>query len=156
VVLSLFVQTSLPGGDFALFNVLGHLDPSLFRPFLLLLKRESVDLDEIESSTKVFLGSDRMRRVRYSLPTIFRRLFRVAADHDILVGALELDSTYLTYRAGRLLRKPTIGWVRTTLDRYLDYKQHWHLPLLRAVYPKLDRVVFLNEYAATSVQNKSA
>ncbi len=148
----LFVHTSLPGGDRSLFNVLRNLDPGRFRTTLFLLKPECVNADEIAGSTDLIMGGRRAGRIRYALPGLLRNLIALAASHDIVVGALELDSTYLAWLAAKINRKPVIGWVRTTLEGYLNYKQKWHVPLLRAIYPRLDRVVFVNRHAASSIE----
>jgi glycosyltransferase involved in cell wall biosynthesis len=149
----LFAQTSLPGGDRSLYNILRNLDRDKFQLTLFLFKPECVNAGEISGSAELIIGSRHTGRVRYSLVTIFRRLVRLAGDHDIVVGSLELDPTYLAYLAARLRHKPVIGWVRIALKEYLKLRQRWHRPLVRAVYPRLDRVVFNALDAASSTRN---
>jgi glycosyltransferase involved in cell wall biosynthesis len=149
----LFVQTSLPGGDRSLYNILRNLDPDEFQTTLFLLKPECVNADELAGSTQLLVGSKRIGRLRRHLASIFGRLVRVVAAHDIVVGSLELDSTYLVYLATRVHPRPVVGWVRIALKEYLKLKQSWHVPLVRMVYPRLDRVVFNAIDAAASTQD---
>lgn len=149
----LFAQTSLPGGDRSLYNILRNLDRDRFQLTLYLFKPECVNANEISASTELVIGSSHSGRIRYGLGTIFNRLVRLAGAHDILIGSLELDPTYLTYLAARIRHKPVIGWVRIALKEYLKLRQRWHRPLVRAIYPRLDKVVFNALDAASSTQD---
>lgn len=91
-------------------------------------------------------------KMRYELPLIFLRLVRVARRYDVLVGGLELHSTYLAAAVARLLGKPVIGEVQTPLEYVMRAGERLLGALARLTYPRLDAVVAVSEGVAHGVR----
>src|SRR5688572_14188789 len=81
---------------------------------------------------------------RMGLPSQLWNIWRAARGHDLIVSWMELTPTYVCYLAGKLRRRPVIGWVHANLSRVFELNQrprNLHLPVMRRVYPKLAAVM---------------
>jgi glycosyltransferase involved in cell wall biosynthesis len=128
------------GAERGVLNVMGNLDRTLFRPDLFLMKRDGVYWNEIPKDVTVFCGTDKLR-VRRAFAAVARRYCAIARSYDVLVGGLELESTYLAWLAGKIWNKPVVGWVHVALGEYLKGQPRWHRPAVAYVYPRLDKIV---------------
>lgn len=131
-------------------SLLRHLAGSSVEPRLFLLKRQGAFLPEVPPELPLRWAAGPDSRLRGALPRVVGRLAAEAARVDVVVGALELDATYLAWAAARLARRPVIGWVHTALAPYLQGFSRLHPPVVRALYPRLDGVIFVSRGAALS------
>jgi glycosyltransferase involved in cell wall biosynthesis len=128
------------GAERGVLNVMGNLDKTLFRSDLFLMKRDGVYWNEIPEHVTVFCGTDKLR-VRKALAAVARRYCAIERGYDVLVGGLELESTYLAWLAGKIWNKPVVGWVHVALGEYLKGQPRWHRPAVAYVYPRLNKIV---------------
>src|SRR5271167_4105575 len=128
------------GAERGVLNVMGNLDRALFKSDLFLMKRDGVYWKEVPEHVSVFCGTDKSR-LRTALVAVGRKYLTIARRYDVLVGGLELESTYLAWLAGKLWKKPVVGWVHVALAEYLKGQPLWHRRAVAYVYPRLDRIV---------------
>ncbi len=149
----LFVLPTVSGGgaERVVLNLLRYLDRGKYDLTLLLFKREGVYWDEIPNDIKVVYATSRGHRY-VTFPWVLLRLFFEARRHDIIIAGLELLPTYLSYLAGRLANRPVIGWVHTNFGTYIHCLSFLHRPLLKYVYPRLAKVVFVSDGALVSMR----
>lgn len=143
----LFVMQDLArnGAVRAALNLLRHLDRERFDIVLYVLRRAGVCLSEVPQDVALVAASRKQRYSKYLAPYYLLGLWRQARTCDIIVGASTLRMTYLCYLAGRLARKPVIGWIQVVMDRWLEGCRGWHTRAVRFIYPKLSRVVCVSE-----------
>lgn len=84
-------------------------------------------------------------------PRIMRSLMKCAREADVVVGGLELHPTYFAYFCGRMINRPVVGWVHTSMRKHLQLFRRRHLIYTRLIYPRLERVVVLSQAAADSL-----
>lgn len=151
---ALFILPDLnPGGaERMTLRLLGDLTARGFEPTLFLLKREGLFLSEVPADVRVVGALEADAQVDCNAPLIVRRLLKCARDTDVVVGALELEPTYFGYLCGRMLNRPVIGWVRTSMSKHLQLLSRWHRILTRLIYPRLESVVLLSQSAADSLE----
>jgi glycosyltransferase involved in cell wall biosynthesis len=128
------------GAERGVLNVMGNLDKALFRADLFLMKRDGVYWNEVPQDVSVFCGTDKLR-LRNAFAAVVWRYCVVARSYDVLVGGLELESTYLAWLAGKIWNKPVVGWVHVALAEYLKGQPRWHRRAVAYVYPRLDKIV---------------
>ena len=150
----LFVMSDLNGGgaERVVLTVSRHLDRQRFKPSLFLLKNEGVYWDEVSADTPVRCGAAGSSRLRYRALGVLNKLVVEAAKNDVVVGTLELLSSYFAYLAGALNRKPVIAWVHTDLNRHLPLygSASIHRLMIRLVYPRFRKIVFPSHSARDS------
>lgn len=90
-------------------------------------------------------------KLRRALPQIARRIAKVATSYDVILGGLELDSTFLALFAARFANKKSAGLVHTELDQFLSFNPSWvRYRLMRFVHPRLDVVVAVSDATRAS------
>ncbi len=148
----LFVLSDLQGGgaERTVLDLLRNFDSSKYACTLFLLSREGTYWQEVPRGIQV-VSVGTKGRLRYRLPTVMAKLLPQAIKARVIVGALELEPTYLAFTAGRLARRPVIGWVHTTMDQHLQHVPAWHEAPVRRVYPRLQHVVFPSQGSAEAL-----
>lgn len=154
----LFVLLNLAGGgaERVVLDVLRHLDTTVFDPLLLILKREGVYWDEIPAGLRVEHLVEGGRRFRQSLPHVASTVIERARSADVIVGCLELDSTYFALFGGLIARRPVVGWVHIALEPYLRIVAPQARRWVRWTYPRLTAAVCPSEGAARSLRSVTA
>jgi glycosyltransferase involved in cell wall biosynthesis len=153
-VKALFILPNLgPGGaERMTLRLLGDLTARGLDLTLFLFSHEGLFLSEVPADVKVVGALESYRQVGRNSPFILRRLLKSARNTDVIVGALELEPIYFAYLCGRMLNKPVIGWVRTSMSKHLRLLSRWHTTLTKVIYPRLESVVLLSQGAATSLE----
>lgn len=148
----LFVLVNLQGGgaERVLLNILRGLDSEKFEPTLLLFKREGAYWSDIPDHVRVVCATEG-GKLRWSLPFILFALLREARTQDLVIGALELIPTYAAWICGRLLNKPTIGWVHVALDEYIAQEAPAHRLFAKFVYKRMKHLVFVSRGVKSSL-----
>lgn len=138
-----FILPDLGGGgaERATLDIVAHLDRRTFEPLLFLVKGTGAYLGEVPDGVEVVTALDAITRVRNHLPQVVGAACRAARSADLVVGALEMDATYLAALAGRITGRPAIGWVHTDLTRFRVRGGPVHRLLEAAAYRSLARVV---------------
>jgi glycosyltransferase involved in cell wall biosynthesis len=138
----LFVLPNLQGGgaERVTLDLLGHLDRGRCQPTLFLLKREGAYLADVPPDLRLAWGVSG-GRLRYWAGAVLRALVREAAQHDVVVGALELTATYMAAVAARAVGRPLVAWVHTDLTRYLQVAGPIHRLVAPLLYRRLPVVV---------------
>ncbi len=149
---------SLAGGgaERVVLDVLRRLDTNVFDPSLLILKREGVYSDDVPDGLRVDYLVDGGQRFRYALPRVAGTVIERARSADIVVGCLELDSTYFALFGGLIARKPVVGWVHTALEPYLRIVAPRARRWVRWTYPRLTAAVCPSAGAADSLRAVTA
>ncbi len=149
----LFVLPNLQGGgaERVVLTILRYLDTSKYSLTLFLFKREGVYWNEIPSNVRVICVLER-GRLRLNLHRIFLLLLKEAKSQDVLVGGLELISSYMVYLAGWLVKKPAIGMVHISLPDYLQNESRIRNWLAKRFYARMKRLVFVSNGAVQSMR----
>jgi len=149
----LFILPSLGGGgaEKGTLNIIRSLDRKKYAPILFLLKKDGILWDEIPADVAVITGLQPNQRIRFNFIMLFKKLLHVAQQADILIGALELVSTYIAVFAGLLLRLPVLGIVCIDLKFYPPAKQLLHRILIRLTYPRLKRCIAVSSGVENSI-----
>lgn len=120
-------------------------------PTLLLIRRRGEWLDRVPAGARLecALGSD--APVARNALAAARKALACARDCDVVVGALEHESSYLAWIAARRHGRPAVGWIHAMMGEHLRELAPAHARLARLVYPRLDRLVFPSRAAADSL-----
>jgi glycosyltransferase involved in cell wall biosynthesis len=142
-VKALFVLPDLQGGgaERAVITLLRHFNTRRIEPTLVLLKNEGVYFHEVGRGTRLELILPAKRSLRTSMHVTLPALYRLARQHDVVVGALELVATYMAVIAGRLARKPVVGWIHANLEQYLTGRLKWHTYMVPRLYQNLESII---------------
>lgn len=152
-ILFVVANLNMGGAEKSTINIARSLAKDNYRVSIFLLKDEGVLRSELSDSVNIYFGSD--GPIRYKFFTVLWKLFRVIKEHDIIIGALELLPTYLSYTLAKLLRKKAIGWVHTDLTLYLSDKNMFDNLLARLFYSLSNNIVFVSEGAKSSLYKSS-
>jgi len=149
----LFILPDLNGGgaERVVLNLLRHLSPDRYQITLFLIKEQGIYWDEVPSYVRVVCAT-RRGRAPYILPWVLAKLLPLAKSHDVVIGALELNATYLAYLAGRLLGKPVLGWVHINLPEHITHYRTYHQVAVRHIYRHLNDVVFVSSHAMAAAK----
>lgn len=149
----LFILPNLTGGgaEKATLTLIQKLSRKDFQPILFLIRNEGDYWDLVPEDTKVITVLKSNQKTVFHLLKIFRKLFEVARGVDLMVGSLELTSTYLAAIVGFFFDIPSIGWVHTNIAASSKSQNVFHKILLRNIYPKLKFVIAVSEGVAKSL-----
>ena len=153
---ALFILPNLHmgGAERMTLRLLRDLNRRGLEPTLFLIKREGLFLSEVPTDVRVVSTLDgEAQSSRSSRRLLLSKLLKYARDTDVVVGALELGPTYLAYLSGRILNKPAIGWVHTSMGKHLRLFSRWQRIFTRLVYPRLGAVVVVSRGAADSLES---
>ncbi len=150
----LFILPNLQGGgaERVVLNVIRALDQTKFKPILFLIKNTGDYWNEVPENVEIVVALESNQQSRLNALKILFKLLKVSRRVDIIVGALELSATYYAVVAGLILRKPTVGWVHTDLNRYLAIQKPFHSKLVRWLYPHLMVIIAVSSGAAKTVE----
>lgn len=131
-------------------DIIQGLDKKRFSPRLFLIEDDiqlwDQPLHELDIRTALRARESKLKFYKW-LP----RLLGEAQQADVIIGGMELTSTYLAAIAGTLLRLPSVGWVHMDFDRFVPQHAALHRSLMRLLYPRLNRVVAVSRGAAESL-----
>lgn len=108
--------------------------------------------DDLLEGIPVTYGAEPGESPLRHLPKVLGRLFRVAQRNDVLIGGLEMGPSFLVALFGKLLGKPSVGFVRNSLPELLMEIPSYYRTLTRWFYPALTRVVAISSGIQTSVE----
>lgn len=129
------------GAERVTIDYLAHMDKKKFEPILIVLRKQGSLLSELPSDIRVVFVSEVEKRGAFDIFKVFRILFKEAKDVHIIVGTLELTTTYLAALVGKLLGKPSVGWVHTILKYFPPANKKAHKLLSSVFYPMLNSVI---------------
>ena len=154
----LFVLPDLSAGgaEQSTLWLIEHLRARGIDPTLFLLRRRGAFLDRLDPSAKVVWALEDDASIHRNAAVVMRKLLASVRESDLVVGALELESTYFAWMCGRLLRRPVIGWVHAVMNEHLKELNAVHTHITRLVYPRLDRIVVPSQGAADSLARVAA
>jgi glycosyltransferase involved in cell wall biosynthesis len=149
----LFILPNLTGGgaERATLQLLGRLRACGFDPTLLLMRREGALLTQVPEQLRVVCAMEAGAKLYWNAPRLMRKLLALARECDIIVGALELEPCYLAWLAGRITRRPVVGWIHAVMSEYLGKLSSVHRAMARQVYPRMDKLVFPSHASADSL-----
>jgi glycosyltransferase involved in cell wall biosynthesis len=138
----LFILSSLDGGgaERVMLNAIRYIDKSKYAPVIFIIKGKGVYWNEIPEGVPYIVALKGHQRLSPNFISLFVKLFKVAVKSHVIVGSIELDSSYLAAIMGVLLRRPRIGWVHTSLSNFLLKMPLRHRILLPVFYPLLNTV----------------
>jgi glycosyltransferase involved in cell wall biosynthesis len=147
----LFVMTDLTVGGAQ--RVMLHLIQGLLNKGLtadiFLLKGQGEFMGDIPVGSKLFSGPQ--GRLLFKAPQTITALAKVAKQYDVIIGALELTPSYFAKAAAILSGKPFIGWVHTTIERYLKKSSAAARLVARVFYSRCENLVFVSNGASSSM-----
>jgi glycosyltransferase involved in cell wall biosynthesis len=108
--------------------------------------------DDLLEGIPVHYGLKPGETFKTHLVQLLSRFGRVARRADVLVGGLEMTPTFLTVLFGKLLGKPSVGFVRNSLPELLKGLPRVYTLLTKLVYPGLTRVVAISSGIQASVE----
>ncbi|GMX60381.1 hypothetical protein Elgi_05610 [Paenibacillus elgii] len=143
----LFVLPNLQGGgaERVTLNFIKEIDREQFIPVLFLLKNEGVYFKDIPKNVEVHTALQSGQSVSRNILRIIKKLINVSSSCDLIIGGLELTATYFVALVGKILRKPTIGWVHTNLKYYPSAKNKINKFLIKLFYSDLNRILCVSD-----------
>lgn len=148
----LFLLTALhkDGAVLSTLTTLKHLDASRFQPSLFVLKRsgsteQGVSWNLLLGEIEVIYGLQPGEDLRKNTFQLVKRLFILARQSDIIVGGLEMAPTFLAAFMGKLLSKPSLGFVRNSLPELLSGLPSYYKVLTKLIYPYLSKAVAISD-----------
>lgn len=150
----MFILPNLQGGgaERVTLDIIRHLDRRKFNPVLFLIKDEGVYFEEIPKDIRVVRALKKGEKIELHLIKLFKSFFTEAKKSDVIVGALELTATYLAAIGGRVLKKPSIGWVHTNLKYFPPAHKFIHKILTRLTYPFLNKIITVSKGVAKDLK----
>ena len=147
----LFIVTALhkDGALLSTLTTLKHLDKRYFEPRLFVLKQlksseQGTSWKLLLQDVNVVFGEEQGLKSRGASVKLFKRLYHCARHSDIIIGGLEMAPTFLAVIAGKLLGKPSVGFIRNSLpDLFLGLPAS-HKILTRTIYPYLTRAIAIS------------
>ncbi|WP_142300979.1 glycosyltransferase [Bacillus sp. 7884-1] len=149
----LFVLPNLQGGgaEKVVLNVIRNLDKTKFNPSLFLFINDGVYLDKIPDDLEVFYALEKGNSFTKQPFKVIRKLIKKVKMQDIIVGSLELTTTYFCILAGLIARKPVVGWVHINITEFNVAKKIPHRILIKSLYPFLSKVIAVSKGVKQSV-----
>src|SRR5580704_6499351 len=149
----LFILPNLTGGgaELATLQLLGQLSAHGFDPTLLLIRREGALLTQLPPKLPMVCAMEADAKFYRHAPGFMRKLLALARQSDIIVGALELEPCYFAWLAGRMTRRPVVGWIHAVMSEYLGELSSMHSAIARQIYPRMDQLVFPSQASADSL-----
>ncbi|MCZ8523109.1 MULTISPECIES: glycosyltransferase [Paenibacillus] len=143
----LFVLPNLQGGgaEKVTLSFIKYLDKDKYKPILFLLKNEGVYWNDVSSDVEVHYALESGQSLMKNGFSVLKKLISVSKRCDILIGCLELITTYLVVISGKLLKKPTIGWVHTNLKYYPTATKWSYKFFTKLFYGLLDKTICVSE-----------
>ncbi|HXD89727.1 MAG TPA: glycosyltransferase, partial [Candidatus Binataceae bacterium] len=149
----LFILPNLNAGgaERTMLQLLGELSARGFEPTIFLITHEGEFLEDVPRGVRVEWGLEPGQKLYRNLPRIMRTLLRYARASDVVVGALEHESTYFAWLAGRMARRPVVGWIHAVMSEELRGLSPLHTRIGRQIYPRVERLVCPSQAAADSL-----
>jgi glycosyltransferase involved in cell wall biosynthesis len=147
----LFILTALhqDGAVLSTLTTIRHLDRRFFQPSLFVLKQSESEIGTSWSilikDLNVIYGQHPGEKMYLPAVIILKRLYRYAHHHDIIIGGLEMAPTFLAVLVGKLLRKPSAGFIRNSLPELLNGLPSYYRTLTRTIYPYLTRAIAISD-----------
>jgi glycosyltransferase involved in cell wall biosynthesis len=151
-LLFILPDLSAGGAERTTLRVAGDLSARGFTPTLFLLRRRGELLGDVPAGVSLAWALDDDRSLMWNFSALASSLIKQARQSaDVVIGALEHEATYLAYLCGRTLRRPVAGWVHAVMSEHLKEVSPAHTKLAGFIYPRLDRIVFPSQAAASSL-----
>jgi len=147
----LFVMTDLTvgGAQRVMLHLIQEMIDKGLTADIFLLKGQGEFMADVPAGVKLFHGSP--GRLLFKAPQIIVALARVAKQYDVIIGALELTPSYFAKAAAVVAGKAFIGWVHTTIERYLAKSSAVARLAARLFYRQCDNLVFVSNGALNSM-----
>lgn len=133
------------GAERVILTFLRYLRRDIFQPSLLLIWPEGDYWNELPNDIEVCYLLEKGQKLKAHPIKVIRKLIKFARQSDIIIGALELTSTYLAYLGGILTKKPVIGWLHIDLLSVLSSpnakKKRIQIFKCKIVYPHLSKIL---------------
>lgn len=148
----LFILPNIAGGGAERVGLtfLKRLDPNKYQRTLLLLREEGNYWNLIPPDIRVVIAV-KSGRLLYRLPKILKTALREAKNHDILIGGLELLSSYLTWICGNLTGKRVWGMVHCLMKDYIQNVTFLRRIVAWLFYRRMKNLIFVSHAAADSM-----
>ncbi|TDX16947.1 glycosyltransferase involved in cell wall biosynthesis [Buttiauxella sp. BIGb0552] len=149
----LFVITNLNmgGAEKVTVNIIKSLAQLDYKISIFLLKNEGVLISDLPKNVEIYYGGEGALKLNFW--NIIIKLIKIIKQHDVVIGALELLPTYLSFICSRICGKKIIGWVHTDLQLYLENKKWYEKYLAKLFYTKIKNIIFVSEGSKKSLQN---
>ena len=147
----LFLLTALhkDGAVLSTLTTLKHLDRSRFSPSLFVLKpsrvaSKGVSWNLLLNDIDVTYGLKRGETVRKKLFYLFKRLYKLTRQTDVIVGGLEMAPTFLAASMGKIAGRASVGFIRNSLPDVLQGLPKYYKSLTKFIYPYLSKAVAIS------------
>lgn len=147
----LFVMTDLTvgGAQRVMLHLIREMIDQGLTADIFLLKGQGEFVADIPAGVKLFHGPQ--GRLLFNAPETIFALAKVAKQYDVIIGALELTPSYFAKAAAVMAGKPFIGWVHTTIERYLAKSSALARMAARLFYRQCSNLVFVSNGALNSM-----
>lgn len=152
----IFVLPDLSGGgaEKIVINMLRSLDRKKFSLGLVLFFKEGVLWDDLPKDIEVYSCIEKKKNLLFCFWNILKLLNKVTKNADIIIGGVELSTTYLAFITAKIHDCKSIGWVhidlRSSIDKLSFLKRKIHERLISLIYRKLDGIIFVSKQAKGS------
>lgn len=115
---------------------------------LFLVNHEIITWDDGLDDLSIIWGLEQDESRLWHLKKLLQALLREARQADVIIGGMELTSTYLAAWASMISRRPSVGWVHIDLDDFPAAHDTVHRLVSRCLYPQLQAVVAVSKGTA--------
>lgn len=150
-VLFILIKFNRNGAVLSTLTTVKYLARTGYRPELFVLMPGET-WDDLLTGIPVSHGLNPGESFKTHLPQLLGRFWRAARRSDVLVGGLEMTPTFFAIFFGRLLGKPSVGFVRNSLPELLRDVPGYYATLTRWIYPGLSRAVAISSGIQTSTE----
>ena len=149
----LFILPYLHGGgtERVILTYMNALDRTKYTPRLLLINQDVDTWAGTLTGLDVNWALEKGKHFLHHPVRLVRHLIRQGQWADVIVGGMELTSTYLAVLAGALVRKPVLGWVHMDMQYFQPAHRLAHRVVSRCTYPRLNAILAVSQGVARSV-----
>lgn len=139
------------GTERVILTYMNALDRTKYTPRLLLINHDVEAWEGTLAGLDVTWALENGEHFLRHPVRLVRNLMRQGQWADMIVGGMELTSTYLAVLAGALASKPVLGWVHMDMQYFQPAHRMAHSVVSRYIYPKLNSILAVSEGVARSV-----
>lgn len=149
----LFVVTTLNmgGAEKVTVNVINNLESRGYTVSIFLLKHEGELVNSISKNIKIYYGCE--GNLKFNSLTIIKKLIKIAKEHNVIIGALELLPSYVAKICAVSTGRKFVAWVHTDLSLYIKEQSWLSRWVAKLFYSATSNIIFVSKGARESLKN---
>lgn len=152
----LFIMRDFQGGgaERVTIDYLTYLNKEKFEPIVFIMKKSGAFLNQIPKDVRVVFATSEAKFRLTSIPRLLYLLIKEAKKVDIIIGTLELTTTYFAAILGKLFNKNSIGWTHINLKYFPPANTKVHKQLTKLLYPFLNTIICVSDGIVADIRSR--